>query len=113
MALLGEQLFHAPKGGSFSDDDTDVYQTEQVTHLAQPLDVSHAISVRLLHELLESYYGSGASLVVRRDGNTLTKRDVLRHCTQHLEDFIVPKHVEFRSELPKTTSGKIKKTGLR
>jgi len=53
------------------------------------------------------------AFVVRRDDNTLTERDVLRHCTQHLEDFMVPKYVEFRSELPKTTSGKIKKTGLR
>jgi acyl-CoA ligase (AMP-forming) (exosortase A-associated) len=53
------------------------------------------------------------AFVVRRDDNTLTERAVLRHCTQHLEDFMVPKYVEFRSELPKTTSGKIKKTGLR
>jgi long-chain acyl-CoA synthetase len=53
------------------------------------------------------------AFMVRRDDNTLTERDVLRHCTQHLEDFMVPKYVEFRSELPKTTSGKIKKTGLR
>ena len=30
----------------------------------------------------------------------------------HLEDFMVPKYVEFRDELPKTASGKIKKTGL-
>jgi acyl-coenzyme A synthetase/AMP-(fatty) acid ligase len=52
------------------------------------------------------------AFVVRRDDNTLTERDVLRHCTRHLEDFMVPKYVEFRSELPKTTSGKIKKTGL-
>ncbi|MDH4135208.1 MAG: AMP-binding protein [Anaerolineae bacterium] len=53
------------------------------------------------------------AFVVRGDGNTLTERDVLRHCSQHLEDFMVPKYVEFRSELPKTTSGKIKKTGLK
>jgi long-chain acyl-CoA synthetase len=53
------------------------------------------------------------AFVVRRDDNTLTERDVLKHCRQHLEDFMVPKYVEFRSELPKTASGKIKKTGLR
>jgi len=52
------------------------------------------------------------AFVVRRDGNTLTERDVLRHCSQHLEDFMVPKYVEFRPELPKTPSGKIKKTDL-
>jgi long-chain acyl-CoA synthetase len=32
---------------------------------------------------------------------------VLRHCAKHLEDFMVPKIVEFRDTLPKTDSGKI------
>jgi len=41
------------------------------------------------------------------------KKDILRHCRAHLEDFIVPRYVEFRDDLPKTGSGKIKKTGLR
>jgi long-chain acyl-CoA synthetase len=43
----------------------------------------------------------------------LTEKDVLRHCRMYLEDFMVPKYVEFRAELPKTTSGKIRKTDLR
>ncbi len=38
---------------------------------------------------------------------TLTAQDVIRHCARHLEDFMVPKHVEFRAALPKTDSGKI------
>jgi long-chain acyl-CoA synthetase len=38
---------------------------------------------------------------------TLTDRDVIRHCSRRLEDFMVPKIVEFRSELPKTDNGKI------
>jgi len=46
------------------------------------------------------------------DGTELTERDVLRHCRAHLEDFMVPQRVEFRAELPKTSSGKIRKTGL-
>jgi acyl-coenzyme A synthetase/AMP-(fatty) acid ligase len=29
-----------------------------------------------------------------------------------LEDFMMPKYVTFRAALPKTSSGKIKKTGL-
>jgi acyl-coenzyme A synthetase/AMP-(fatty) acid ligase len=36
----------------------------------------------------------------------------LAHCRGHLEDFMVPKELEFRDELPKTTSGKIKKDAL-
>ena len=39
----------------------------------------------------------------------LKTRDVIRHCAKHLEDFMVPKIVEFRDGLPKTQSGKIKR----
>jgi len=46
------------------------------------------------------------------NGGHLRKMDVLRHCRANLEDFMVPKYIEFRDELPKTTSGKIKKTEL-
>jgi long-chain acyl-CoA synthetase len=37
----------------------------------------------------------------------LSAQDVIRHCARHLEDFMVPKTVEFRDALPKTESGKI------
>jgi acyl-CoA synthetase (AMP-forming)/AMP-acid ligase II len=53
------------------------------------------------------------AVVVLCEGATLTERDVLRHCARHLEDFMVPGEVEFRSELPKTESGKIRKRELR
>lgn len=51
------------------------------------------------------------AFVVSSDGQ-LTAKDVLRHCRAHLEEFMVPQSVEFRDALPKTESGKIKKTGL-
>lgn len=47
-----------------------------------------------------------AALVVRTDPN-LTDKDIIRHCTRHLEDFMVPKIIEFRTELPKTDTGKV------
>ena len=37
----------------------------------------------------------------------LGDQDIIRHCARHLEDFMVPKMVEFREALPKTESGKI------
>jgi len=37
----------------------------------------------------------------------LKEQDIIRHCAKNLEDFMVPKLVEFRDELPKTESGKI------
>jgi long-chain acyl-CoA synthetase len=46
-------------------------------------------------------------------GHHLTATEVRSHCYDHLEEHMVPKYVEFRDELPKTTSGKIKKTDLR
>lgn len=51
------------------------------------------------------------AIIVSRDG-ALTEREVLLHCRNNLEDFMIPKIIEFRDELPKTSSGKIKKTGM-
>jgi amino acid adenylation domain-containing protein len=46
-------------------------------------------------------------------GAPLTVAQVIAHCRAHLEDFMVPKYVEFRTELPMTSSGKISRLGLR
>jgi len=47
--------------------------------------------------------------ITRRAGSNITENDVLRHCAQRLEDFMVPKTVEFRDYLPRTATGKISK----
>jgi acyl-CoA synthetase (AMP-forming)/AMP-acid ligase II len=47
-----------------------------------------------------------AAMVVTADP-ALTERDVIRHCAARLEDYMVPKSVEFRAELPKTDTGKV------
>jgi long-chain acyl-CoA synthetase len=52
------------------------------------------------------------AIVVIEEGIQLTEQDVLRHCARHLEDFKVPRSVEFRERLPKTTNGKIAKREL-
>jgi long-chain acyl-CoA synthetase len=36
-----------------------------------------------------------------------TEREIIRHCARLLPDFMVPKSIEFRAELPKTASGKV------
>ena len=51
-----------------------------------------------------------AFLVVQ--GAAVSAADVQRHCKARLEDFMVPQYVEFCDSLPKTTTGKILKTGL-
>jgi amino acid adenylation domain-containing protein len=57
--------------------------------------------------------GEAIKAIIVLDGVTLTETEVLAHCRANLEDFMMPKYVEFRDELPQTTSGKIKKTGLK
>jgi long-chain acyl-CoA synthetase len=52
--------------------------------------------------------GMAIKAVVVADAQAgLTERDVIRHCARRLEDFMVPKMVEFREALPKSDNGKI------
>lgn len=57
--------------------------------------------------------GQAIKAFVVAPGRELTAPQVLAHCKAHLEDLMVPKLVEFRAELPKTPSGKIRKIDLR
>jgi long-chain acyl-CoA synthetase len=45
-------------------------------------------------------------------GSSLVEADIIRHCRANLEDFMVPRCVEIRPELPKSTNGKINKLEL-
>ena len=62
--------------------------------------------------LPDAVLGEAIVAYIVQNGDGLTKSDVLTHCRTHLEDFMVPQQVVFRSQLPKTESGKIKKTAL-
>jgi len=53
------------------------------------------------------------AVIVLKEGAELEKRDVLKECNKELEDFMIPKIVEFRESLPKTDSGKIMKKMLK
>lgn len=52
------------------------------------------------------------AFVVLKPGCAYEKRSVVRHCLGRLEAYMVPKHVEFVPDLPKTDSGKIRKIDL-
>jgi len=45
-------------------------------------------------------------------GASLTEADVISHCRARLEEVMVPREVEFRADLPKTASGKIRRLDL-
>ncbi|MBI4206784.1 MAG: acyl--CoA ligase [Betaproteobacteria bacterium] len=52
------------------------------------------------------------AFVVLERGVTLTEKDVQRYCQARLESYALPKYIEFVSDLPKTSTGKIRKVGL-
>ena len=56
--------------------------------------------------------GQAVKALVVVDDPSITAAKVLAHCKAHLEDFMVPKLVEFRDTLPKTESGKIARKEL-
>jgi amino acid adenylation domain-containing protein len=53
------------------------------------------------------------AVLVLRSGYSYRERDVIKHCLEKLESFMVPKYVEFVDELPTTKTGKIDKSALK
>jgi hypothetical protein len=49
---------------------------DEITHLAEPVNVPMPLSRRVLDRYLETYYGSGKSLLIYRDGNEVPISDV-------------------------------------
>jgi long-chain acyl-CoA synthetase len=52
------------------------------------------------------------AFVIKKDAN-LTAEDIVKFCHEQLTNYKVPKHIEFRNELPKTNVGKILRRQLR
>ena len=57
--------------------------------------------------------GEVVKIVVVRKDPTLTAEQLIEFCKKDLTGYKVPKHVEFRTELPKTNVGKILRRALR
>jgi amino acid adenylation domain-containing protein len=51
-------------------------------------------------------------IIVRREGSTLTEREVKAYCARHLDDYMMPKYIDFMLELPRTENGKINRKEL-
>jgi amino acid adenylation domain-containing protein len=57
--------------------------------------------------------GSRLRAVICADGaGSLTREEVLDHCRRRLPGYMVPDVVEFREELPRTSTGKVDRAGL-
>lgn len=52
------------------------------------------------------------AFIVPGKNNNLDEKQILKHCTENLEPFMVPKYIEFCDSFPKSTSGKIDKKQL-
>jgi long-chain acyl-CoA synthetase len=52
------------------------------------------------------------AFIVKKDQN-LTAADITKYCHEQLTNYKVPRHIEFRTELPKTNVGKILRRELR
>ncbi|MGH3860719.1 AMP-binding protein [Actinokineospora sp.] len=52
-------------------------------------------------------------IVVRRHGATLSEAELAEYCESRLADFMRPRYVEFRDELPRTETGRVQKYLLR
>ena len=50
--------------------------------------------------------------VVRKNGTEITSEDLIQHCRERMARFMVPKHIVFLNEMPRTSTGKPEKGKL-
>ena len=61
----------------------------------------------------DEHSGEAVKLFVVRKDPALTSAQLMEHCRENLTGYKRPKHIEFRTELPKTNVGKILRRALR
>jgi long-chain acyl-CoA synthetase len=57
--------------------------------------------------------GEAIKLFIVKKDESLTKEEIIKFCREHLTNYKIPRHVEFRSDLPKSNVGKILRKELR
>ena len=72
--------------------------------------VAEAVVVGVPDEILGQ---AVKAFLVLSVGSLLKEKDVLKYCSENLENFMIPKYVEFLDELPKSPHGKIDRTLLK
>ncbi len=87
-----------------------VYPREIDEVLHEHPAIKEAVSVGIKHptrgEIIKAY-------IVPKEGETLSKADVLAFCREKLANYKVPKQVEFREDLPKSIVGKVLRRVIR
>ena len=78
--------------------------------LHEMADIQEAAVVGVDHKILGQ---AVKAFVVLKKGSAATAEDIFKHCASRLENFMVPKSIEFRQSLPRSAHGKIDKKGLK
>jgi len=86
-----------------------VYPNEVEAAAMQHPDVLEVAAVGVPDE----HSGEAVKLFVIRKNDSLTEAELIQHCRTLLTGYKRPKHVEFRTELPRTNVGKILRRELR
>lgn len=72
--------------------------------------IEEAVSVGIAHETRGEIV---KAFVVVKEGEELTRNEVIAFCREKLASYKVPRRVEFRKDLPKTMVGKVLRRALR
>ena len=83
---------------------------KEVEHVLYELDGIASALVVGVQDLLLGHLIK--AVVVLNPGSQLSDTEIIQHCAQRLEDFMVPKIVEFAASLPTTDSGKLMRRAL-
>ena len=73
--------------------------------------IAEAAVIGVIHDGLRGEMPK--AFIVLREGEEMTKEEVITYCQERIADYKVPGYVEFRESLPKTPTGKILKRALR
>jgi long-chain acyl-CoA synthetase len=86
-----------------------VYPNEVEGVVAEHADVAEVGAIGVA----DQHSGEVVKIVVVRRNNQVTEKELIDFCRTRLAGYKVPKHVEFRTELPKTNVGKILRRALK
>ena len=86
-----------------------VYPNEVEDAVAEHPDVAEVGAIGIADEKS----GEMVKIVVVRRNNQVTERELIDFCRTRLAGYKIPKIVEFRSEMPKTSVGKILRRALK
>jgi acyl-coenzyme A synthetase/AMP-(fatty) acid ligase len=75
-------------------------------------DLAGVVEAAVIGEADDLLGQAVSAYIVKGDGVELTAQDVFRHCARFLEDFMIPRRVEFLDEMPRTATGKIDRRAL-